>query len=206
MKCVTAVTKAHFTYLRDLIESFCDLVSFLFQMRNCMMPTSYTPSAQEKVRAMMWKHWCWRSCLRCWRSSVDISYLYLAGMNSLVKVCFNWGIGQQMKKKKKIRGPCLWSQHRGGWARINGNTGPVGAVCRNPISNKTKKGNVPSPFLSNPLLSLPLFYVTNVPRHMGLSKVYPQRLLVPLPLIFRSYSIATLGLSLQHSVRESWFQ
>lgn len=28
MKCVTAVTKVHFTYLRDLIESFCDLVSF----------------------------------------------------------------------------------------------------------------------------------------------------------------------------------
>lgn len=64
----------------------------LFQTGSCMMPTSCTPSLPRTASALLWTRWFWELCPRCWRGSVDISYLYLAGMNFLDKVCVNWGV------------------------------------------------------------------------------------------------------------------
>lgn len=159
---------------------------------------SYTPSAQQRARAMMWTQWCWGSCLRCWRSSVDISYLYSAGMNSLDKVCFHGGIRQQMTKIRGHTCDPSTGEAEPGWM---GTQGQLGLYVETLSQTRTKKGNF-FPFLSHPLLSLPLFHVTNVPWTHGTFKS-----LCPSPTTpYIQKSGLCLYIVLQHNVRESWFQ
>lgn len=160
------------------------------------MPMSYTPSTQEKARDMMWTHWCWRSCPRCWRNSVDISYSYLAGMNSLDKVCSNWafyttnGKGKKRKQKRRTR-PAIWALgmlNQGEWKY----TASWACTYRPYLKQTTtKRENLSPPLLSlpTPLLfpSSPLFYVIIV----CLMSMHTERLPVSLPLIIEVF--ASLG-------------
>lgn len=138
----------HFAYLRDLLQSFRELASSSFQMRSCMMPMSYTPSAQQRARAVMWTQWRWGSCLRCWRSSVDINYSYSAGMKSLDKVCFPGGIRQQMTKIRGHTCDPSTGEAEPGWMGIQGQY--VETLFQTRTKKETSFLSFPFPFLPLP--------------------------------------------------------